>query len=392
MSLDIHDDLHSRKKTIDLDFSSRPRILIVDDEVPALLSLKRSLRPDFDVDVAASAADALILIERNAPYSVVISDMRMPHEDGVSFLSKVKKYSPSSVRMMLTGDKTPATAINAVNRGEVFRFLEKPCPHYVMQSALEEALSHAQKINEKSQVLGDLPELLETFREEFQIPLHYIVDFAAYLADDKSNAKAICDYARFIQNSGRSLVEAADRLLTLEQLNRKHYKPLPKWVSPRVLITPIFEECRTFARSKNITFRLMPNGETGDLCIDQKLMTKALQVLIFHAIRLGGKNSQVSVKFNRCAAPFSALCIDVSNGGDAYIMDGATPRFASCDTPSPHALGDAATGFRLAQAICEAHGGALYVKQPQADVMLMRIELPSRCAGAGWHCESKHYQ
>ncbi len=112
------------------------KILFVDDEPHVLEGYKRALRKQFDIDLALGGAEALALIESGGPYAVIVSDMRMPAMDGVELLASVKQRAPETVRMMLTGNSDQKTAIDAVNKGDIFRFLNKPCSAQVLAAAL----------------------------------------------------------------------------------------------------------------------------------------------------------------------------------------------------------------------------------------------------------------
>jgi len=68
------------------------------------------------------------MLRIQGPFPVVVSDCRMPDIDGIQFLALVRKIAPDTVRMMLTGNHDLETAMEAINRGEIFRFLTKPCP------------------------------------------------------------------------------------------------------------------------------------------------------------------------------------------------------------------------------------------------------------------------
>jgi len=104
------------------------KILYVDDNRKVLESYKRQLRKKFDIEVAQSGEQGLDLFKEHGPFAVVVSDMRMPGMDGLEFLIEVKKINPDTVRMILTGYADLQTAMNAVNKANVFRFLVKPCP------------------------------------------------------------------------------------------------------------------------------------------------------------------------------------------------------------------------------------------------------------------------
>jgi CheY-like chemotaxis protein len=117
----------------------RPRVLCVDDEPAVLEGLSLHLRRRFDVSTAPGGADALALLERDGPTDVIISDMRMPGMDGATFLGTARQLYPDSVRMLLTGQSDMASAISAVNNGQIFRFLTKPCPPADMMAAVTAA-------------------------------------------------------------------------------------------------------------------------------------------------------------------------------------------------------------------------------------------------------------
>ncbi len=102
------------------------RILLVDDEENLLVGLKRILFRDFDITTAVGAAQGLELIASQPPFSVIVSDFRMPGMDGIQFLARVRAAAPDSVRVLFTGNADLRAATDAVNEGGIFRFLLKP--------------------------------------------------------------------------------------------------------------------------------------------------------------------------------------------------------------------------------------------------------------------------
>ncbi|MFN8179206.1 MAG: response regulator [bacterium] len=116
------------------------RILCVDDEPRILSGLERVLSDRFHVETATSGAAGLELLQRRGPFDVVVSDMRMPEMDGATFLLQVKAAAPDTTRVLLTGHTDFEAAISAVNQGEIFRFLRKPCPLDVLTATLEQAV------------------------------------------------------------------------------------------------------------------------------------------------------------------------------------------------------------------------------------------------------------
>ncbi|MFC1543208.1 HD domain-containing phosphohydrolase [Candidatus Neomarinimicrobiota bacterium] len=104
------------------------KVLLVDDEPNVLDGYKRQLRGRVEIDTANGGLEGLDTIEKRGPYAVIISDFKMPGMDGIEFLTKAKQQAPDSIRMMLTGHAQLQLAIDAVNRGHIFRLLVKPFP------------------------------------------------------------------------------------------------------------------------------------------------------------------------------------------------------------------------------------------------------------------------
>jgi CheY-like chemotaxis protein len=125
----------------------------VDDEASLIESMKRQLRNDFDITAAHSGDEGLKTISANAPFSVIVSDQRMPGMDGIEFLSLVKDLSPDSIRIMLTGYADQDTAIDAVNQGSIFRFLTKPCPPHVVLRTLRDAYRQYELVTAEKELL-----------------------------------------------------------------------------------------------------------------------------------------------------------------------------------------------------------------------------------------------
>jgi len=128
-------------------------ILLVDDDINILDGYQRSLHGEFRFETATGGNQALQLLTHKGPYAVVVSDMRMPGMDGIQLLAKVKAQSPDTVRIMLTGVGDLETAIHAVNEGNIFRFLSKPCDKELMSRTLTAALVQYRLITAEKELL-----------------------------------------------------------------------------------------------------------------------------------------------------------------------------------------------------------------------------------------------
>jgi len=117
------------------------KILFVDDEPAVLDGYKRLLHREFEVETAVGAERGLAVIQVFGPFAIVISDMRMPGMNGAEFLAQVRQRAPETVRMLLTGYTDIQAAINAVNEGNIFRYLTKPCDKETMADAIKIGLT-----------------------------------------------------------------------------------------------------------------------------------------------------------------------------------------------------------------------------------------------------------
>jgi len=117
-------------------------VLFVDDEANILKALQRLLRNEpLNVLTATSPQEAIQLLE-STPAQVVVSDQRMPDMSGVDLLSTIREHQPEMVRMMLTGYTEMNIAVEAINRGEIYRLITKPWNDDELKATLRQAFDH----------------------------------------------------------------------------------------------------------------------------------------------------------------------------------------------------------------------------------------------------------
>lgn len=105
--------------------NSQIHVLYIDDEDNNLKSFRASLRKDFKVFTAIDAEEGLKLAQEEEVH-VVIADQRMPGMTGTEFFEKLIEINPDPIRILLTGYSDIASVIDAINKGEVYRFIDKP--------------------------------------------------------------------------------------------------------------------------------------------------------------------------------------------------------------------------------------------------------------------------
>jgi response regulator RpfG family c-di-GMP phosphodiesterase len=143
-----------------------PSILCVDDEPRIVDGIALHLRRDYQVLTASGGHSALQLLKEKGAPAVIVSDMRMPGMDGAVLLKHVKHLYPETTRILLTGETGRDAAIAAVNEGQIFRFLTKPCPPDQLRSAIDAGVTHhnlqrAEKVLLQETLVGCIKALLD---------------------------------------------------------------------------------------------------------------------------------------------------------------------------------------------------------------------------------------
>lgn len=142
-----------------------PSVLLVDDEASILSSLRRLLRPaGYRIHLAESGRAGLEILEREH-IDLVVSDMRMPEMDGAAFLEQVRTRWPDVIRLLLTGYADIGSTIDAINRGEIYRYIAKPWDDAELTLTIRDALERRRLQSENARLLALTREQNEALRE-----------------------------------------------------------------------------------------------------------------------------------------------------------------------------------------------------------------------------------
>jgi len=125
---------------------SKPRILLVDDEERILRSLGMLLRMHYQVFATSDGHEALAILKREKIH-VLISDQRMPIMTGTELLRQARAIAPDTIRILLTGYADADAALEAVNDGEIFRYINKPWGPKELRDTIAQAVQIAQTLD-----------------------------------------------------------------------------------------------------------------------------------------------------------------------------------------------------------------------------------------------------
>jgi DNA-binding NtrC family response regulator len=130
-------------------------VLLVDDEPEILFSLRGLLRMEFDLYTAESGAEALEILHQH-PVHVIMTDQRMPQMTGVELLRRAHGECPEAIRIVFTGYADIKAVIDAINQGQVYRYLTKPWDPDELVMLLHQACDQYDRTAERRRLLFDL--------------------------------------------------------------------------------------------------------------------------------------------------------------------------------------------------------------------------------------------
>lgn len=183
----------------------KPKVLLIDDDENLLRSIVRLLRSFYDITTATNGSEALTILEQTG-FPVIISDYKMPGMDGLALLSKIKVSYPQAVRVLLTGYADVTLAINALNQGVCYKFLQKPCSAQdigeAITSCFEKYNIDQKKVAENSedQLTGLFKKSVITEKLEYEIARsrRYHCDFSIAMITVDNYEELSVNYDKYV--------------------------------------------------------------------------------------------------------------------------------------------------------------------------------------------------
>ena len=152
-----------RSQLINPTRKKKPKILVVDDEPDNLDLFYRAFRRDFSVLRAESGIKALEILALEGEMAVIISDQRMPEMKGTEFLSKTLLQFPNTMRIILTGFTDIEDLVEAINSGQVYKFITKPWEPNELKGVIKEAAQTYEVLNQRTEDLEKSQTELDLF-------------------------------------------------------------------------------------------------------------------------------------------------------------------------------------------------------------------------------------
>lgn len=287
--------------------NQKPYLLCIDDEVNNLDALERIFRKQYTVLKAAGAAEAFLLLKIHSNIPVIISDQRMPEVTGVEFLEKSIETHPDAIRILLTGYTDIESVIEAVNKGQIYRYLTKPWDTTDLLSTVNQALEKfnlRHELRRKNQELQSALDELKTLDQaksqfmilinhELKTPLTAIMSFAGLLKETILNEEQTL-FSNRILKSSEKLKSIIDDVMLIVKGEVGLIPVKPETVNLPLMFKDLNSEIATSLQTKQQ--RIDYQFEFESLNTDPQLFKIAFMRALQNATKFGKVNESILVK------------------------------------------------------------------------------------------------
>lgn len=377
----------------------RPLLLIVDDEVDNLRTLHDLFRREYRVETFARAREALGAIDTLAP-QVVMSDQKMPGMTGVEFLREVKLRRPDATRLLFTGYSELQIVVDAINEGNVFRYIAKPWDPDDLALTVRQAFERNTLLVERRRLIADLQtsnaRLIESDRlksafievasHELNTPVAVILGLAELWSMQQANSADSAERGRIgrIRRAALRLARTVERMFHLLHSDRLNDALSVEPTELEPLVRGTVEEVRPFLEGRRLSILVEVAPELGAAEVDPAKVGDILTNLVVNAVKFTPDGGTIRV----CADAVGpdAIRFAVSDTGIGIPADALPhlfePFFTGYDTRR-HSSGEFEFGKRgiglglsLVKRFVDMHGGRVDVTSREGEGSTFAITMP----------------
>ncbi len=391
----------------------RHTLLIVDDEVDVLESLRHQFHRTYRVLTAGSGTQAVSVLDTNE-VQLILSDQRMPGMQGDSFLSQARRIQPDAIRMLFTGYADIQAVINAVNEGHIFRYILKPWDTVELEGIIRQAAEQYDLLAERKRLIAELQAanaqllhaneelaragqlktaFIEVASHEFNTPITLVLGLTELLKMANPNPPDDeREILRQITASGRQLSRLVTSMLTLLRAEdfRRTLQRSPVALSS--LIQDVVDQVHPFLHARQLHLNLAIADNLGIFEIDADKISAVLVNVLTNAIKFTPDHGQINLSAELDDEGDEAkICVaDRGVGLEPQALKHLFQPFFTQFDPSRHSSGDFGFGKRglglglsISKQFVEMHGGEITAESDTASGTRITFRLPRRAQSPG---------
>jgi signal transduction histidine kinase len=384
---------------------NRHSLLIVDDEVDVLDSLRHQFHRSYRVLTSASGSQAIEILEHD-DVELILSDQRMPGMSGDRFLREARRLKPDAIRMLFTGYADIQAVISAVNEGHIFRYILKPWDTVELEGIIRQGVEQYQLLADRRRLIAELQAansqlvrandelatagrlktaFIEVASHEFNTPITLVLGLAELLKlSNPVRPDQEQEVLRQITASGQQLARLVRNMLTLlrtEDFRRTIDRAKVDLVA---LIDRVIDQVRPFIDARRLKLEARVADDLGKFELDADKVSAVLINLLTNAIKFSPDGGTITLVAHRSGEQAAELSVEDRGIGiepDA-LRHLFQPFFTQLD-PSRHSSGDfgyckrgLGLGLCIAKRFVEMHGGRIGAQNRQGGGTCITVLLP----------------
>lgn len=374
-------------------------LLVIDDEPSILSSLRRQFRRNYQVHIANSAQEGLELMKKY-PIQVIISDQRMPGMAGGEFFAKVKHEYPDATRLLLTGYADIQAVIEAINDGNIYRYITKPWDPVELDTIVREAFSRhnlivrnkalmkelveanqdlEKRVNERTQELIELNKekdrMIGIVAHDLRGPLGTIKMCHDVIADDSTDAATQKEFLGLIDDLAEKALNLIDDLLNVSAIETGQLVLEYQMVALKGFLDRVIHLNRPSAEKKGIRLELHYDGPDS-WSFDPQRIEQVLDNLLGNAFKYSHKDTTVRLVVELDEGKLWFKIFDQGQGireDDMAKLFMAFQKTRTLPTGSEQSTG---LGLSICKRIVELHGGVIQAESVYGEGSCFRFYLP----------------
>src|SRR5678815_664753 len=374
-------------------FPSEGRLLVVDDEESLRITTAAILEKEgYIVDTASSGDEAIELLQK-LEYDLVLTDLHMEGGDGLSVLSQIRRQSPLTISVVLTGFASVESAIAALQEG-AYDYLVKPCDIDSMKHTIRRGVEHRKLMLAEQKARADLEQLnldlerriiertaeltrlnaeladanrakdvfLATLSHELRTPLTPVVGWIKLLRSGSLDEKSVAQALDAIERNAWLQSRLIDDLLDTSRIatGKLHFEPKPTDLN--VAVKAAVDTVRASAAARNIDFSMTLWPSSLIVMGEPVRLQQIAWNLVSNAIKFTDPGGKVNVTTQRDGGHALLTVVDTGVGIEPEFLPHVFDRFRQADGSTSRRHGGLGLGLAIADALAKMHGGCLAAK------------------------------
>lgn len=346
--------------------NTQPNVLYVDDLQTNLILFQATFEKDYHIILAESAAKALEIMKEQE-IQVLVTDQRMPDMTGTELLEIVSREYPEVRRFLLTAFTDFETVVEAVNKGHIHGYINKPLQAeevrlsinnslemYYLRKKNQEMVVELEHANQELMGLdGMKSEIIKVISQEIRNPLNRIMG-TLHLLKDKMEGQELAGVINILDSSVSRLEEFSSMTEQISILKSPGHKLDMQELNLKQVIEYGMIEVSEDLKDKEITLDMQNLAEDMIITGESDLLVSCLVNILRNAMNHTGKGETITIKTTRTDKQVICEVIDQGNNYSDELLEELTSQLNEADHKLNLNLG---IDLALSQMIMEAHGG-----------------------------------